>query len=102
MIRHGELCCVKVRSMSKVLLRYSDLKAKGLQWSKAHIYRLEKAGQFPRRVRIGANKFGYVEREIDEHIAALIAARDAAGDVPMKAAAARRHGKQQHHGGVTR
>jgi prophage regulatory protein len=56
-------------------LRHDDLKAKGIQWSRTHIIRLERAGRFPKRVRIGANSFGYVEAEIDSHIAALAAAR---------------------------
>jgi prophage regulatory protein len=57
------------------ILRHDDLKAKGIQWSRTHIIRLEKAGKFPKRGRIGANSFGYVEAEIDEHIAKLAAAR---------------------------
>ena len=56
-------------------LRHDDLKSKGIGWSRTHIIRLERAGRFPKRVRIGANAFGYVESEIDAHIAKLAAAR---------------------------
>jgi hypothetical protein len=38
---------------------------------------LERAGKFPKRVPIGAARYGYIEAEIDAYIAALIAARDA-------------------------
>ena len=48
-------------------------------WHRAYLWRLEKAGKFPKRVPIGASRYGYVESEIDAHVAALIAARDAAG-----------------------
>jgi prophage regulatory protein len=57
------------------ILRHDDLKAKGIRWSRTHIIRLERAGKFPKRVRIGANSFGYVAEEIDNHIAQLAAAR---------------------------
>jgi prophage regulatory protein len=57
------------------ILRHDDLASKGIKWSRTHIIRLEKAGKFPKRVRIGANSFGYLESEIDDHIAQLAAAR---------------------------
>jgi prophage regulatory protein len=57
------------------IIRHDDLKAKGIQWSRTHIIRLERAGKFPKRVRVGANSFGYLESEIDAHIAQLAAAR---------------------------
>jgi prophage regulatory protein len=66
--------------MSKVLIPYRDLKAKGVPYSKPHLWRLEKAGRFPKRVPIGPSRYGYVESEIDAYIDALIAARDATGD----------------------
>jgi prophage regulatory protein len=65
--------------MSKVLIPYCDLKAKGVPYSKPHLWRLEKAGKFPKRVPIGPSRYGYVESEIDDHVASLIEARDAAG-----------------------
>jgi predicted DNA-binding transcriptional regulator AlpA len=58
------------------LLRYSDLKGRGLHWSRTHLYRLEAANRFPRRVQIGMHFIGWVEDEVDKHIADLIRARD--------------------------
>jgi prophage regulatory protein len=66
-----------------VLIAYRDLKAKGISYSQAHLWRLEKVGKFPRRVLIGPSRYGYVESEIDAFIAALVAARDAAG-IPVR------------------
>jgi prophage regulatory protein len=66
--------------MSQVLIPYRDLKSKGIPYSKPHIWRLEKAGKFPRRVPIGESRYAYVESEIDDHVAALIAARDAGAE----------------------
>jgi prophage regulatory protein len=62
-----------------VLLRFSDLKAvKGITFSRSHLARLEDAGVFPKRVRIGANTIVWLESEVDAYIASKIAARDAA------------------------
>jgi prophage regulatory protein len=63
--------------MAHRLISHDDLKSKGIGYSKVHLWRLEKAGKFPRRVPIGASRYGYVESEIDEFVAGLIAARDA-------------------------
>lgn len=37
-------------------------------YSMNHIRRLEKAGQFPKRVRIGANRVGWVRGEIEQWV----------------------------------
>lgn len=62
----------------QVLIPYRNLKAKGVPYSKPHLWRLERAGKFPKRVPIGPSRYGYVESEIDAYVAALISARDAA------------------------
>jgi prophage regulatory protein len=59
------------------LIPYSALKSKGITYSKPQLWRKEKAGEFPRRVPIGAARYGYVENEIDAYIESLIAKRDA-------------------------
>jgi len=33
-------------------------------YSPTHIYRLEKAGQFPKRVKLGEHRIGFLESEI--------------------------------------
>ena len=40
------------------------------------IWRREKAGRFPRRVRLGPQSVGWVEAEIDDYLEQLVAARD--------------------------
>ena len=65
------------------LLSYEVLKStKGVTYSKQHLRRLEKAGEFPRRVPIGENRYGYVEDEVDAWLEAKIAARDEVAAVP--------------------
>ena len=60
------------------LLAYEDLRTeKGINYSKVQIWRLEKAGKFPRRVKIGGNRNGWVDAELNAYIESLIAARDA-------------------------
>ncbi|MCK1641925.1 AlpA family phage regulatory protein [Bradyrhizobium sp. 157] len=65
--------------MAPRLIPYDALAAKCIPYSKPHLWRLEKAGKFPKRVSIGAGRYAYVEAEIDEHIAKKIAERDARG-----------------------
>jgi prophage regulatory protein len=63
-----------------VLLDYDDLRARGIPYSRVHIWRLERAGDFPKRVPIGRARHGWLETEIDAWIKAKIAARDATRD----------------------
>ncbi len=44
-------------------------------YSPQHIARLEAAGQFPKRVQLGANRVGWVEEEIEEWLQHRIDAR---------------------------
>jgi prophage regulatory protein len=62
--------------MAQRLIPYNSLAAKCITYSKPHLWRLEKAGKFPKRVPIGPGRYGYVEAEIDAYIEAKIAARD--------------------------
>ena len=45
-------------------------------YSFAHIDRLEKAGKFPKRVRLGQNRVGWVENEVVAWIEEPIRLRD--------------------------
>ncbi len=45
-------------------------------YSPQHIQRLEDAGKFPKRVRLGQGRVGWVEEEVLEWLKARIAARD--------------------------
>jgi prophage regulatory protein len=65
--------------MSAVLIPYARLKDRGITYSKPHLWRLERAGKFPKRVPVGPGRYAYVETEIDQYIDRLIAARDAGG-----------------------
>ncbi len=46
-----------------------------IPYSAVQIWRKESAGDFPRRVRLGANRVGWLESEIDAWIAAKIGSR---------------------------
>jgi prophage regulatory protein len=47
-------------------IRYEQLKSdKGIPFSRVHVDRLEKAGSFPQRVRLGKNTVAWREDEID-------------------------------------
>lgn len=46
-------------------------------YSPAHIARLEAAGQFPKRVRLGTARVGWLETEVDDWLRQRIRERDA-------------------------
>jgi prophage regulatory protein len=62
------------------MLSFKQLKPeKGVPYTRQHLSRLEKTGQFPRRVRIGEGRFAqifWLESEVDAWIEAWAAARD--------------------------
>jgi prophage regulatory protein len=51
-----------------------------------HIWRLEKAGRFPLRVKLGPNSVGWIAEEIDEWIAARVAERNRTRSGPPEVA----------------
>lgn len=56
------------------LLSKEDLR-RLLPYSNDHLRRLERAGLFPRRVRLGTGRIGWSEREVTEWIEARKSAR---------------------------
>jgi prophage regulatory protein len=60
------------------LLPFEDLKRKkGIPYARAHIWRLEREGKFPKHLRLGkGGRNAWVEDEIDAYVAKLIAERD--------------------------
>ena len=62
--------------MGMRILSKKDLRAMVL-YSPAHIDRLEKAGRFPKRVRLGPGRVGWVEYEVLQWVQARINERDA-------------------------
>jgi prophage regulatory protein len=65
--------------MAQRLIPYDALKGKCIPYSKSHLWRLERANKFPKRVLIGAGRYAYIEAEVDEYIAQKIAKRDGVG-----------------------
>jgi predicted DNA-binding transcriptional regulator AlpA len=62
--------------MNQKLIQFAELKSvKGIPFTRRHIARLEDNGEFPVRVKIGRHRIGWVESEIDIHVAELMAAR---------------------------
>jgi prophage regulatory protein len=59
------------------MIRFEKLKDYGIDWSRVHCLRLEKAGKFPKRVKLGENSVAYVESEILAWLEARIAERAA-------------------------
>jgi prophage regulatory protein len=62
--------------MTRKLVSKKELKsAYGIPYSFAHIARLEIAGQFPKRVQLGACRVAWVAEEVEAWIEARIANR---------------------------
>jgi prophage regulatory protein len=57
-------------------LRFPELRSrKGIPFSRMHVDRLEKRGDFPKRFSLGANTVGWLESEVDAWLAGKVAAR---------------------------
>ena len=65
--------------MGRRVLRFSELKPeKGIPYSRQHVDRLEKAGLFPKRVKLGPATVGWFDDELDALLEAKGAERSAA------------------------
>ncbi len=62
--------------MQRTLVSRAGLKARGIIFCNQHLIRLEKAGAFPRRLRIGGQRVAWLADEIDSWLAQKIAERD--------------------------
>jgi prophage regulatory protein len=58
-------------------LSRTDLRDRGITFSRQHLDRLIKAGQFPAPVKPGGGVNAWIDNEIDDYQAACVAARDA-------------------------
>lgn len=66
LFNHGDIV---MRILSKRQLKELVL------YSPQHIARLEKVGKFPKRIRLGPNRVGWVEREVLDWLDERLAAR---------------------------
>lgn len=64
--------CLETATGPQRLIRWPEVAAR-VGFSAMHIWRLEKAGRFPRRVNIGPNSVAWVEHEVDTWVADRIA-----------------------------
>jgi prophage regulatory protein len=62
----------------KILSPAELISLKGIRFCNPYRLELEAEGKFPRRVKIGQKKFGYVETEIDDWLTARAALRSPA------------------------
>jgi len=64
--------------LDRLLVSKKELKPLGIPYSPQHIARLEKAGQFPQRVKLGQCRVAWSYKEVCEWIDERIARRDPA------------------------
>lgn len=60
----------------KMLLTRDDLPRLGITISPSTLLRLEAAGKFPRRIRLGHHSVAWLASEVQAHIQALAADRE--------------------------
>jgi prophage regulatory protein len=60
--------------MTKIV-KFKELRAYGVLYSRTHIDRLEKAGKFPKRVALGTYRMGWLESEISSWMRTQVAGR---------------------------
>lgn len=58
------------------LLDYTDLRERGIKYSKAQLWRLWKEGKFPKPIKLSINRNAWADADIDAWIAERIAERD--------------------------
>jgi len=58
------------------LLAFSDLKAKGIPFTRQHVARLIKQGRFPAPIKLGIGTNRWIESEIDDWLDQRKAVRD--------------------------
>ena len=61
-----------------LILTYAQLAERGITLSKCQLWRLERAGRFPKRIRVTPGRVGWLSGEITEYLANRIAEREAA------------------------
>jgi prophage regulatory protein len=54
------------------LLDHEDLRERGIKYSRPHIWRLYKAGKFPKPVKLSASRNAWLASDIDVWLAARI------------------------------
>ena len=55
---------------------FPDLRKIGIAWTRQYIYRLEDAGRFPRRFRLGDRQVAWSAEEVDQWLEERIARRE--------------------------
>jgi prophage regulatory protein len=61
------------------VLSYPELRnKKGIVWSRAHVYRLIRAGKFPQPLKLGEGTTAWLEEEIDRWLALHVSERPSA------------------------
>ena len=58
------------------LLDHARLRDRGVPYGKVQLWRLEKAGKFPKRVALSPSRIAWIESEVDAWIKKRVAARD--------------------------
>lgn len=59
------------------LISYETVR-ESVPYSKVHLWRLEKVGKFPKRVKVGAGRVAWVAEEVDAWVKERVAQRDVA------------------------
>jgi prophage regulatory protein len=65
------------------LLNYTDLRDRGIRYSRQHLHRLVLRGLFPHPIKLGAGGTNlWVDSEIEQYLKELVVERDAKRGIP--------------------
>jgi prophage regulatory protein len=64
------------------LLSFAELKSRGVPWCRDHLRRKCAAGEFPKPIPISDSRIAWIEVEVDDWIALLVAERDGKAATP--------------------
>ena len=64
------------------VLDHEALREKGIRFSNVQLWRKVREGSFPRPIKLGANRNAWIEKEVDDWLASLMAKRDGSGQEP--------------------
>lgn len=67
---------MKNLSTGNVFVSYSDLRTHGIPYTRVHLNRLMRKGEFPTSVRLSANRIAWRLSELDEWMAGRPRARE--------------------------
>jgi prophage regulatory protein len=73
-LKYEEVTMENAATTPTIIISDEEVRSR-IPYSSVQIWRKEKAGEFPRRIKLGANRVGWIESEIESWISSKIGER---------------------------